>query len=136
MSSGHRTATIGCCVASHLPLALQKLSDPSYQPIRTHRAANRRPKMAPFSRENLYNQNTTVQPVICQFRKNSLLTSHVMKVLYKKVKIWRRIISPMLGQLSQTKSGCKRRQRKPGLITCWEMLSASIVSKSASRGIL
>ena len=41
-----------------------------------------------------YNQNTTLQPVICKFCKNSRLVSAVTTVAYKKVKIWNWIQCP------------------------------------------
>jgi hypothetical protein len=45
------------------------------------------PEMDPFSSVAAYNPKTTVQPVICQFRKKAHLISHVFAVNYKKVKI-------------------------------------------------
>ncbi len=40
---------------------------------------------------NHYNLYITRKPVIYKFSKNARLISHVMKVIYKKVKIWQRI---------------------------------------------
>ena len=43
-----------------------------------------------------YNCCTTIQPVICQFRKNSHLVNPALSVIYKKVKIWHRFQCPIL----------------------------------------
>jgi len=53
------------------------------------------PKTAPFSRIGTYNHPTTRKPVICQFRKNSLLISSLAAAVYKKVEIWHWIQCPI-----------------------------------------
>jgi hypothetical protein len=52
--------------------------------------------MAQFLRENLYNQSTTIQPLISPFLKIAHLISVLITVAYGKVKIFRRIQWPML----------------------------------------
>ena len=105
LSSGHRTATIGCFVASHLSLALliMEASDLSEAfgpvPPANQSTQSRNPstaKMPPSSPVDGYNSTTTRKPVICQFRKNGLLVGALVAVAYKKMKIWQRIQWPFL----------------------------------------
>jgi len=95
LSHKHRTFTIGCFLTPHSSstLLLLKTTDmsealgtsPTSQLQRTEPRTDA-PKMAPFSREKLYNPTTTRKPVICQFEENALFVSYVRKKLYKNHK--------------------------------------------------
>jgi hypothetical protein len=49
------------------------------------------PKWPNFDSQNLYNQNTTIQPLICPFLKNVHLISVLFITAYEKVNISQRI---------------------------------------------
>jgi hypothetical protein len=65
-------------------------TNPTTQPEHTEPPTDD-PEMAPFSRVGAYNLATTQKAVICQFRKNTHLISHLTKLIYKKVKMCARI---------------------------------------------